>query len=295
MGRRGRNDADVHGLVVVDKPSGMTSHDVVGSLRRTLGTRRVGHSGTLDPAATGVLLLGVGKATRLLRFTDGFAKRYVAMVRLGVETSTLDAEGEVTEIHDMAEITFEDVEVAAAEFRGDIEQIPPMVSALKVDGRRLHELAREGIEVERKPRPVTIHSLTVSPGPTAERFELDVSCSSGTYVRTLAADIGTALGGGAHVETLRRLSIGEFSDTVACGLDDIMLRPVGDLVDHLVRLDVSEDDAERVGHGQLLSPERFASLGDGPFSVFGPGGTLLAVYERADDRVKPAVVLATQN
>ncbi|MCH7788637.1 MAG: tRNA pseudouridine(55) synthase TruB [Acidobacteria bacterium] len=291
MGRRSRNDADVHGLAVVDKPAGMTSHDVVASLRRTLGTRRVGHSGTLDPAATGVLLLGVGKATRLLRFTDRCPKRYVATMRLGVETSTLDAQGEVTATHDMAGVTFEDAKAAVSTFCGVIEQIPPMVSALKVDGRRLHELAREGIEVEREPRSVTIHSLSVAPGSTPDRLDLDVLCSSGTYVRTLAADIGAALGGGAHVETLRRLSIGDFTDDMATGLDDIELRPVGDLVAHLGHLEVDQNDAARVGHGQLLAPERFATLGEGPFAVIGPTGELLAVYERSADRIKPAVVL----
>ena len=211
MGRR--PDTGPDGLIVVDKEAGWTSHDVVAKSRGLLGTRKVGHAGTLDPDATGVLLLGVGKATKLLRFLSPLGKAYVGEVVLGTETSTLDAAGDVTATHDMGGVTLTDVRSAAAAFVGDIEQIPPMVSAVKIDGKRLYELARQGIEVERAPRPVTIRSLEVLPGPDDEGgvFTVVVSCSSGTYIRTLAADIGTALGGGAHLRNLRRTSVGPFT------------------------------------------------------------------------------------
>jgi tRNA pseudouridine55 synthase len=151
------------GLAVVDKPAGWTSHDVVARGRRLLGTKKVGHSGTLDPGATGVLLLGVGRVTRLLRFLGELPKSYECEVVLGIETSTLDDEGEVTATHDMSGLTFADVASAAGRFVGDIEQVPPMVSAIQIGGKRLHELARQGIEVERPARPVTIHRLDVEP------------------------------------------------------------------------------------------------------------------------------------
>jgi tRNA pseudouridine(55) synthase len=189
------------GVAVVDKPAGWTSHDVVAKSRGLLGTRKVGHSGTLDPDATGVLVLGVGRATRLLRYLSPLGKAYDAEIVLGTETSTLDAAGEVTATHDMAGVTLADARRAVDEhLTGAILQVPPMVSALKVDGRRLHELAREGIEVERQARPVTVHSFTVDEVPGEPGvLRASVACSSGTYVRTLAADLGHLLGGGAHL------------------------------------------------------------------------------------------------
>src|SRR5436190_15548863 len=181
----------ISGLVVVDKPSGWTSHDVVGKLRKIFGERRVGHAGTLDPDATGVLLVGLGHATRLLTFLSGHDKRYTAEVVLGVETSTLDAAGAVTATHEMSGVDAAAARrVIEASLTGPIMQVPPMVSALKIDGRRLHELAREGIEVERVPRPVTIHRFEVGDTEQPGVLCIDVTCSAGTYVRTLAADLG---------------------------------------------------------------------------------------------------------
>src|SRR6478752_7517825 len=208
-----RRPPTVHGLVIVDKPAGVTSHDVVGVLRHRLGERRVGHAGTLDPDATGVLLVGVGKVTRLLRFLTALGKRYEAEVVFGTTTSTLDAAGEVTATFAMDDLDVTQVRAAAARLTGEIMQVPPMVSALKVDGRRLHELAREGIEVERAARPVTVHSFTVE--PTADRlvYRIAVHCSSGTYVRSLAADLGELLGGGAHLRALRRTAVGSFGES----------------------------------------------------------------------------------
>ena len=195
-----RRPPSVNGFVVIDKPAGMTSHDVVAKLRKRFNEKRVGHAGTLDPDATGVLLVGVGYVTRLMTYLSGMSKSYVGEVVLGSTTTTLDDSGGTTATFDMSAVTLADVEAAASRLVGEIEQIPPMVSALKVDGKRLHELAREGIEVERKARHITIHSLAVAPTAEPHVFSIDVTCSSGTYIRTLAADLGEALGGGAHLQ-----------------------------------------------------------------------------------------------
>ena len=209
-----RKPAVTHGFVVVDKPAGMTSHDVVSRIRRRFNERRVGHSGTLDPDATGVLIVAVGNATRLLQFFSDLPKTYTGEVVFGAATTTLDASGDVTDTRDMSSLTIDMVREAACRFVGDIMQVPPMVSAIKIGGRRLHEIAREGGEVERKPRPVTVHRFDVVDevdriaGNPVVRVE--VSCSSGTYIRTLAADLGTALGGVAHLRNLRRRAIGDF-------------------------------------------------------------------------------------
>src|SRR5690606_37869387 len=189
--------AVISGLAVVDKAAGWTSHDVVAKARGILGQKKVGHSGTLDPDATGVLLLGVGKVTRLLGYLTALPKSYVGEVVLGAETDTLDASGEVTATHDMRRVTLADARAAAAAFVGDIEQVPPMVSAVKIGGKRLHELARAGETVERPPRPVTVHRLVLeeaAPATDASAMVLriEVDCSSGTYIRTLADDLGHA-------------------------------------------------------------------------------------------------------
>lgn len=278
-------DGGPHGLAVVDKPAGWTSHDVVARARKVLGTKKVGHSGTLDPDATGVLLLGVGKATRLLRFLGSLPKSYECELVLGTETSTLDAAGDVTATHDM-QVTPEQVADAAARFVGDIEQVPPMVSAIKIDGRRLHELAREGVEVERAARPVTIHAIDVEPTGGPLVFRLAATCSSGTYIRTLGADIGAALGGGAHIRALRRTAIGPYTLERATPLgDEIPLLPMTAAVDHLERM---SGERRLVATGRKLpAPE-----GEGPWAVV-DGDELLAVYERRGDEAKPAVVLVS--
>src|SRR5579859_5112270 len=207
---QGTGGEAVEGLVVVDKPAGMTSHDVVARLRRIYGLRRVGHAGTLDPDATGVLLVGLGRATRLMQFMSGLAKAYDAEIALGVATSTLDAAGDVTGEWDMSAVTLEQARDATARLTGDILQVPPMVSAVKIGGRRLHSLARAGVEVERAARPVTVHQFALD---SLEGGVLlaHVECSSGTYVRVLAADLGEALGGGAHIRSLRRTAVGPWT------------------------------------------------------------------------------------
>lgn len=289
MGKRGKHQDQngPDGLLIVDKPAGMTSHDVVDRVRKSLKTRKVGHAGTLDPDATGVLALGIGKGTKLLQFVTGAEKTYEGEVVFGVETSTLDAAGEVTAEHEMS-VTAEQVAKATEALTGDIMQIPPMVSALKVNGKRLHELAREGIEIERDPRPVTVHYYNTEPTEDPLVYKASVSVSSGTYVRTLAADLGTALGGGAHLRALRRLSVGRFTIDEATSLEELNLLPVEDMLRHMPRVEVDEAVAMQVKNGRSLGP----SGGSGQFAVAGPDGTLLAVYEVRDGELMPAKVMA---
>lgn len=298
MSRRRRSKGGPSGLAVVDKEAGWTSHDVVAKARGVLGTSRVGHSGTLDPDATGVLLLGVGGATRLLRFLSPLPKAYVGEMVLGTTTTTLDSSGEVTGTWDMTSVTIEDVQRAAKAFVGPIEQVPPMVSAVKVGGRRLHELAREGKEVDREPRPVVIHHLEVSPTADGGVLRLDVTCSSGTYIRTLAADLGTALGGGAHLRNLRRTAIGPFTDAEARPVDGVELLPPVEIFRGrpTVTVDAGGELAAAVAHGRVLARDELAAEGDGPWPLVDAGGALLAVYElHGRSRVKPSVVLASQS
>jgi tRNA pseudouridine55 synthase len=282
------------GLAVIDKPAGWTSHDVVAKLRGVLGTRKVGHAGTLDPDATGVLLVGVGRATRLMRFMTALPKSYVGEIVLGTETSTLDAAGEVTATHEMDGVTLEAARAAAVELTGDILQVPPMVSAVKVGGRRLHELAREGIEVERDARPVTVHrfELATTADPLVLRAEVD--CSSGTYVRTLAADLGHLLGGGAHLRNLRRTAIGSFTLDEATTIEGASPLPMPEALRDLHRVSIDDDVAALVRNGRVLDLDVLGVAGDPPWPLLGGDGTLLAVYEpTADGRAKPTVVIPT--
>lgn len=278
---RGGGNAGPHGVAVVDKPAGWTSHDVVAKSRGLLGTRKVGHSGTLDPDATGVLVLGVGKATRLLRYLTALGKAYEADIVFGVETSTLDAAGEVTATHDMT-VSLPSAQAAVdASLTGPILQVPPMVSAIKVDGKRLHELAREGVEVEREARPVTVSRFDLSATPDPLVLHAEVECSSGTYVRSLAADLGHLLGGGAHLTNLRRTSVGGFDLSSAVALEALTpehLLPVAAAVGHLGSVVVEGDVAVAVGHGKVLDRSDLGAAGDGPWAVLAPDGTLLAVY-----------------
>jgi tRNA pseudouridine55 synthase len=287
-----RRPAQVHGLAVIDKPAGVTSHDVVAMLRRHLHERRVGHAGTLDPDATGVLLVGVGNATRLLRFLTALGKTYTGEVVLGTETDTLDDSGAVTARHDMT-VTLQQVRTVVAErLTGPIMQVPPMVSALKVDGRRLHELAREGIEVARDPRPVTVHRFDVDATDDPLVYRIEVTCSAGTYVRSLAADLGTLLGGGGHLRRLRRTACGSFTVDEATSPDEPRLLTMREALRDLPALSVDEATAGLVRHGRPFDRGALGDTGDGPWAVVGPSGDLLAVYEAHGPRtVKPAVVV----
>ncbi len=283
----------VDGVAVADKAEGWTSHDVVAKARGVLGTRKVGHSGTLDPDATGVLVLGVGRATRLLRYVTGLSKSYEAEIVLGIETHTLDAAGQVTARYDMAEVTVERARRAAASLTGEILQVPPMVSAVKVGGRRLHELAREGVEVEREARPVTVYRFDVEPVPGAKGvLRAVVDCSSGTYVRVLAADLGRALGGGAHLRSLRRTAVGGFGLDQARPVESLEVLPMAAAVEHLAGVRVGPEVAAEVSHGRVLGLDRLGAAGEGPWAVHDAEGGLLAVYEQFAAGAKPAVVVA---
>lgn len=290
--------AGLTGLVVVDKEAGWTSHDVVGRCRRIFGQRRIGHAGTLDPDATGVLLLGLGRFTRMLRFLTDQSKAYEGEVVLGRATSTLDASGQTTGTWDMSAVTLADVQRAAASLTGLVAQVPPMVSAVKVGGRRLHELARAGVEVERAPRQVSVDRFDVrqSPGAPPGVFGFEVACSSGTYVRVLAADLGTILGGGAHLRALRRTRCGSFTLRDARPLAEIgpdrVLTPAQALRDLQV-VEAGDEVAALVSHGLALDKVSVGAVGEGPWAVVDAVGSLLAVYEATDtDRMVAACVLA---
>jgi tRNA pseudouridine55 synthase len=285
------------GLVVIDKEAGWTSHDVVARCRRIFGQRRVGHAGTLDPDATGVLLVGLGRATRLMRFLTPLQKTYVAEIVLGTSTSTLDASGEVTGRWDMSHVTPDDVRAAAAALTGTIEQVPPMVSAVKIGGRRLHELARQGIEVERPARTVQVYRFDVTPDPERpDVYHAEVECSSGTYIRTLALDLGTALGGGAHIGQLRRTRIGSFGENDMRPLEllthDAVLTPAQAMRD-MDFITVESGIADAIRTGLALDRVPIGATGDGPWAMLDDRGNLLAMYEATGtDRIKPAVVLS---
>jgi len=288
--------ADRTGVVVVDKEPGWTSHDVVARVRRIFGQRRVGHAGTLDPDATGILVVGVGRATRLLRFVTALSKTYTAEVVLGTATDTLDSTGVVVGEWDMSGVTLARVQAAASALTGEIEQMPPMVSAVKVGGRRLHSLARQGLDVDRASRPVTVHRFEVAPGEDPGVYRVEVECSSGTYVRVLAADLGTVLGGGAHLRRLRRTRVGSFTEADArpvATLDvDSLLTPAVAMRD-LDKVTVASEIAIQVARGLPLDKVPLGAAGGGPWAVLDVHGQLLAIYEATEsDRIRPAVVLA---
>jgi tRNA pseudouridine55 synthase len=281
--------SDPEGLLLVDKPGGMTSHDVVDVVRRRLGTRKVGHAGTLDPMATGLLVLGVGRATRLLRFLGALPKTYEGTARLGVETTTLDADGDVT-VERPVTTTEADIRGAMASLVGDSLQSPPAYSAVKVGGRKLYEAARKGEVLEAAPRSVRVDAfdLTAYREPDAD---FQVTCSGGTYVRVLLADVGTALGCGAHLTRLRRTAIGALEVDEAVVPDQVVSPlPMDRAVAHLPRLDLHPDEAIAATHGRILGPAGIA----GPYAVFAPDGTLIGVYEDDGPKARPQVILAAQ-
>lgn len=270
------------GFLLVDKPAGITSHDAVSRCRRLLGERRVGHAGTLDPDATGLLLIGVGRATRLLRFFSSLAKSYAGEVVLGTATSTLDAAGEVVARADMSAVPLEQVKAAAAALAGDSYQVPPMVSAVRVGGKRLYELAREGREVERKARPVTVHRIEIAPGSEPESYALDVTCSAGTYVRVLASDIGERLGGPAHLRGLRRYRIGSLGLEEAVALDEVgreaLVGPVSTLRDYAM-IEVDRDQESALTCGRPVDVQGMPRARRSPGSSPGTGAAQMAEGE----------------
>ncbi len=284
------------GLVIVDKPLGWTSHDVVARVRRLAGTRRVGHAGTLDPMATGVLVLGVGRATRLLGHLALTEKAYDATIRLGVSTITDDAAGEVTATATASAVT--DVEIAAglARLTGDILQVPSSVSAIKVAGERAYAKVRAGESVNLAARPVSVHALDVHAIRRAGHLvDLDVSvvCSSGTYVRALARDIGADLGVGGHLTALRRTRVGPYGLADARTLSeleiDFAVKPLAEAAAAAFpQRTVSSDEAVRLSHGGALPAAGIA----GTYAAFGPDGTFIALLEEDGDIAKPQAVFA---
>ncbi|MCX6400074.1 MAG: tRNA pseudouridine(55) synthase TruB [Propionibacteriales bacterium] len=278
------------GLVVIDKPGAMTSHDVVARVRRAVGTRKVGHAGTLDPMATGVLILGVERATRLLGHLMLTEKTYSATVRLGAVTTTDDAEGEVTATTSAAHVSDEAVHVALQAFAGEIDQVPSTVSAIKVDGKRAYALARAGETVELKSRRVTISAIEAGDFRREGDFldvEIRVACSSGTYIRAIARDLGVALGVGGHLTALRRHSVGSFTlATANTDFEHLHMTPLAVAARaSFPALDLSEEDAQSVRFGRPLPLPIDVLTG-----VFAPDGEFLALYRPEGDIARPAAV-----
>lgn len=270
----------MNGILVIDKPSGMTSHDVVARVRRLLGERRIGHAGTLDPSATGVLLLGLGRATRLLRFIEAERKEYRAEVLFGVETTTQDADGDIVSSRDATALTTAEIKAALGAFRGEIRQVPPMVSAIKVGGERLYRKARRGETVEREARTVTIDALELLAfdPPVAT---LRIECSKGTYIRSIAADLGAAVGTGAHLAALRRTRIGPFSESSAVALEDATENAILEMSEAIrgyPRRTVDAEDARAVVHGKVLPPAGI----EGTYAIWGPEGLVAMARDDQD-------------
>jgi tRNA pseudouridine55 synthase len=289
------------GLLVVDKHAGPTSHDVVNRLRRLFATKRVGHAGTLDPPATGILLVGLERATRILQFLQALPKAYRAEVAFGATTSTQDATGRVLEERPCG-FGLDDLRAAAASMVGEIRQVPPMVSAVRVGGERLYQAARRGEDVERPARAVTVYGLDVASfDGAAWEATLEVRCSSGTYVRTLAADIGELLGCGAHLKTLRRTSIGSLGEADAVTVAQLeamepdarraAVMPMGAALRDYESVTVSGDEIQAVGHGRSLGDPDPGGAEGPPVAILDPDGRLMAVYRRQGAGLKPAAVL----
>ena len=313
------------GLIVVDKPGGMTSHDVVARIRRLAKTRRVGHGGTLDPMATGVLIIGVNRATRLLTYVIGSEKSYSATIRLGESTITDDAEGDVTSRASTAAVTDELIRSALGRQVGEIDQVPSAVSAIKINGQRAYKRVRDGEDVEIPARRVTVHRLEVlgirrtivsgtgwgSPGGSGAGdagvaggvpaldvidVDIDVTCSSGTYIRAIARDLGATLGVGGHLTALRRTAVGGLTLAEASTLaeleeraPDVVGLPMAEAASRAFpRRDASAEEARVLSHGGPLEPAGIA----GPYAVFDPAGALLAIVSERGGRAKPEIVLA---
>jgi tRNA pseudouridine55 synthase len=286
----------MHGFLNIDKPAGPTSHDVVARVRRLARQKRVGHAGTLDPAATGVLVVALGAATRLIEYVqDATAKRYHAVVRLGVTTTTDDAEGQVIDIAPVPSLDLAALEAMLGQFRGPILQVPPMYSALHHGGQRLHELAREGVVVERSARPVTIEQLELRSWESP-LLTLDVLCGKGTYIRALARDLGAALGCGGHLQELRRTAVGTFLVQDAISLAALeadpsivmsCLLPPERAVADWPAIDLDALETRQVRNGQSIN--RAGPSGQRA-RAHGPDGRLLALLTRDDERWKPEKV-----
>ena len=290
--------AAVDGLVVVDKPGGLTSHDVVSRLRRLAHTRKVGHAGTLDPMATGVLVLGVGKATRLLTHLVLADKAYTATIRLGQATVTDDAEGDLVSSASAAELTADDVRAAMVPLTGDIAQVPSSVSAIKIAGQRSYQRVRDGETVALEPRPVTVRRFDATafrPHGDVLDVDVEVECTSGTYIRALARDLGAALGVGGHLTALRRTRVGPFDLAQARTLDELaeldqpVTLPLADAVRAAMPVRaVDETEARALSYGKALEPRGI----DGLHGAIGPDGTVAALLREEDGWARPVIVFA---
>lgn len=304
MGRRRVRGRDVSGILLLDKPSGITSNDALQQVKRLYFAKKAGHTGSLDPLASGVLPICMGEATKVSAFLLDADKRYQVRCQLGVRTATADAEGEVLETRPVGVYSLEQLETVLEEFRGSIEQIPPMYSALKHQGQRLYKLARQGVEVEREPRPVEIYELTVA-GQGEDWLDINVHCSKGTYVRTLAEDIGDRLGCGAHVSALRRTAVGPYGDTMLVGLEalrelkekdmssmDTLLLPIESALTQWPDVDLSTDAAFYLQQGQpVLVPHAPTS---GWVRLYEGNRSFLGMGEILDDgRVAPRRLMKT--
>jgi tRNA pseudouridine55 synthase len=284
------------GLVVVDKPAGVTSHDVVGRCRRIFGTRKVGHAGTLDPMATGVLVVGIERATKILGLLTTTDKSYAATIRLGQTTSTEDAEGEVLQSVSARDVTEEQISRAVGALRGEIAQVPSSVSAVKVGGKRAYKLVREGQTVELAPRNVRIDRfdvLAIRRHGDLVDVDVEVDCSSGTYIRALARDVGAALAVGGHLTALRRTRVGRFGLDQARTLDDLAETPQLSYsldeacLQSFPRRDLTDDEAEDTRHGRPLKPAGI----EGVYAATAPDGQVIALLTDQPNRTKSVVVL----
>ncbi|MCC3277082.1 tRNA pseudouridine(55) synthase TruB [Arthrobacter sp. zg-Y40] len=291
------------GLIIVDKPQGWTSHDVVGRLRRLAGTRKVGHAGTLDPMATGVLVVGINKATRLLTYIVGTTKTYEATIRLGQSTLTDDAEGEVTAETIAAAVTDEEIRAAVQALTGDIQQVPSSVSAIKVNGERSYAKVRAGGEVNLPARPVTvsrfeIHDIRRENGGKLRDVDVTVDCSSGTYIRALARDLGTALGVGGHLTSLRRTCVGPFGIDDASTLEelagDLRVLELDDAAAQLFPVrNLSAAEAEDLSHGRRITAT--GNPEPGPVAAMDPEGHVVGLLEDKGTAAKALLVFAPGN
>jgi tRNA pseudouridine55 synthase len=303
------------GILIIDKPGGITSHDVVSRCRKILQTKRIGHTGTLDPFATGVLVILVGKATRLAQFLDKDAKEYEAVVRLGFETDTGDRTGELRITnYELRNVSVEEIENALTDFRGEIQQTPPMYSAKKVEGKKLYELARKGIEIERKPVKVSIYELRItnyelrknSDNLGLETWELGLKifCSAGTYIRTLAEDIGRKLDTGAHLAELRRTKAGKFAVENSVTLEELekivsrknletILISMNEAVSHLAEIRLSAEEIGKIKNGVKLKRDLPETKNDSYLRLTDEGENLLAIgiYDESEKAVQPKLVL----
>ena len=313
MGRRRKrkpHERDVHGILLLDKPAGITSNDALQKIKRNYRAARAGHTGSLDKPATGMLPICMGEATKTSAYLLNADKTYVAVAKLGVVTNTADAEGEILETHSVPDFNQQNLEQVLAQFVGNIEQVPPMYSALKVDGQRLYKLAYQGVEVARQPRPVTIHQIDLV-SFDHESLEIHVRCSKGTYIRTLVEDIGNVLGCGAHVSTLRRLSIGPFVEEQMITMENVekqveqgddaldgLLMPVDSALDHLPPVELSEDASYLLCLGQaVLMPDASGEkLSEGLVRIYDQNRVFIGIGTIMDDgRIAPKRLLKTGN